>query len=144
IKKEDEYATGLSYDSENLLDDEEGEVSQKDSTIDPKHMVKPMLATKAPSIFNKPDWIYELKWDGYRLLANIYAETVNLYSRNGIIYNNKFFPLYNNLKAVPYDTILDGEVVVLNADGIPEFQKLQNFGEDTEGELRYYIFDVLY
>jgi len=144
IKKDDEYATSLSYDAEDLLDEEAGEVPPEDSEINPTHMVRPMLATKAASVFSKPDWIYELKWDGYRLLSNIINHNVNLYSRNGIVYNNKFPTLYDNLKSIPYDVILDGEAVVMNEEGIPEFQKLQNYGEATEGELRYYVFDVLY
>lgn len=142
IKKEDEYATQLSYDSEDLMERDE---SPSDSLkVDLNQMVRPMLATKAPAIFSKPDWIYELKWDGYRMLANIRKGKVHLYSRNGITYNNKFLALFENLQVVPYDAILDGEVVVLNKEGIPEFQKLQNYGENTEGELRYYIFDLLY
>src|SRR5690554_6560114 len=67
IKKEDAYSSELAYDAEDLL---EGEVSLDDrSALDIHQMVKPMLATKSPSIFSKPGWIYELKWDGYRLLT---------------------------------------------------------------------------
>src|SRR5690606_25756589 len=109
IKKDDEYATSLSYDAEDLLDEDAGEVPPEDSEINPTHMVRPMLATKAASVFSKPDWMYELKWDGYRLLSNIINHNVNLYSRNGIVYNNKFPTLYDNLKSIPYDVILDGE-----------------------------------
>lgn len=139
IKKEDDYATQLSYDAEAFVEGEE--ISFE---LDTKQMVRPMLATKASTIFSKPDWIYEIKWDGYRMLANIKKGKVHLYSRNGITYNHKFLTLYENLKAVPFEAILDGEVVALNEDGVPEFQKLQNYGESTEGELRYYVFDLLY
>ncbi|HLW20952.1 MAG TPA: DNA ligase D [Cyclobacteriaceae bacterium] len=142
IKKEDGFATTLVYDSEEFVPREEN--LPQSSSIDINQMVKPMLATKSNAIFSKPGWIYELKWDGYRLLTNIQAGKVNLYSRNGISYNQKFFALHQALRAVPYDTILDGEVVVLNEDGISEFQKLQNYGEETKGELRYYVFDLLY
>src|SRR5690606_15971515 len=144
IKKEDEFSTDLAYDSEDLLEVGDGADTSTSSSVDPDQIIRPMLASRAPSIFSKPGWIYELKWDGYRLLANIKEGRVNLYSRNGIIYNHKFPPLYTNLKAIPYDTVLDGEVVILNEEGIPEFQKLQNYAEDTSGELRYYIFDVLF
>jgi bifunctional non-homologous end joining protein LigD len=139
IKKEDDYATQLSYDAEDLV-----EGVEKGFELDSKQMVRPMLAAKASTIFSKPDWIYEIKWDGYRMLANIRKGKVHLYSRNGITYNHKFVTLYENLQAVPFDAILDGEVVVLNEDGVPEFQKLQNYAESTEGELRYYVFDILY
>src|SRR5690606_29148512 len=130
----------LLYDAEDLVT----ESSKNSTAISPDHMIKPMLAVKGTSIFSKPDWIYEIKWDGYRLLANIKKNKVQLYSRNGISYNFKFSPLFKSLKAVPHDVILDGEAVVVDEKGIPDFHKLQNYGEDTEGELRYYVFDMLF
>jgi bifunctional non-homologous end joining protein LigD len=141
IKKEDGYATKLDYDAEQLLEEEDDEVKP---LTDIHQMVRPMLATRTPSVFSKPGWIYELKWDGYRLLANIHQGKVNIYSRNGISYNLKFQKICRELQNIPHDAILDGEVVVVNEEGIPEFQKLQNYHEDTEGELRYYVFDLLF
>lgn len=141
IKKEDGYATKLDYDAEQLLEEEADEVKP---LTDIHQMVRPMLATRTHSVFSKPGWIYELKWDGYRLLANVHQGKVNIYSRNGISYNLKFQKIYRELQNIPHDAILDGEVVVVNEEGIPEFQKLQNYHEDTEGELRYYVFDLLY
>lgn len=142
IKKEDKYSTALSYDSENFLEvEEEG---TEIPTLDIHQMIKPMLATKTSTIFSKPGWIYELKWDGYRMLANVNKGSVNLYSRNGVSYNHKFFSLFQHLQAVPFDAILDGEVVVVNENGLPEFQKLQNYNEEMDGELRYYVFDLLF
>ncbi len=141
IKKEDDYATGLAYDAEQLLEEEADEVKP---LTDIHQMVRPMLATRANAVFSKPGWIYELKWDGYRMLANIHQGKVNIYSRNGISYNLKFQKICRSLQQIPHDAILDGEVVVVNQDGIPEFQKLQNYHEDTEGELRYYVFDLLF
>ncbi|HLT08594.1 MAG TPA: DNA ligase D [Cyclobacteriaceae bacterium] len=141
IKKEDGYATKLDYNAEHLLEEEADEVKP---LTDIHQMVRPMLATRTHSVFSKPGWIYELKWDGYRLLANVYQGKVNIYSRNGISYNLKFQKICRELQDIPHDAILDGEVVVVNEEGIPEFQKLQNYHEDTEGELRYYVFDLLY
>src|SRR5690606_16321745 len=141
IKKEDGYATKLDYDAEQLLEEEADEVKP---LTDIHQMVRPMLATRTQAVFSKPGWIYELKWDGYRLLANVHQGKVNIYSRNGISYNLKFQKICRELQNIPHDAILDGEVVVVNENGIPEFQKLQNYNEEVEGELRYYVFDLLF
>ena len=141
IKKKDEYSTDLDYDAEDLS---EHAASEKVKQLKITQLIKPMLATKAPEIFNKANWIYELKWDGYRALANIQDGKVDFYSRNGISFKNKFNSLYQHLKTIPHDVILDGEVVVLNEEGMPQFQKLQNYQNDPSGELRYYVFDLLF
>lgn len=141
IKKKDEFATDLEYNAENLIEHATGDkVKQLKFT----ELIKPMLAKKAPGIFNKANWIYELKWDGYRALANIHEGKVDLYSRNGISYKKKFTSLYENLKTIPHDVILDGEIVVLDKEGKPHFKELQNYQQDDSGELRYYVFDMLF
>ncbi|MGB7786433.1 MAG: DNA ligase D [Salinimicrobium sp.] len=141
IKKKDEHSTDLEYDAENYSEHAEAE---KVKQLKVTELVKPMLATKAPEIFNKANWIYELKWDGYRALANIQKGKVDFYSRNGISYKNKFSELYEQLKNIPHDVILDGEVVVLDKEGKPQFNELQNYKKGQQGELRYYVFDLLY
>ena len=142
IKKDDEFSTDLSYNAENLV--EEGSEEKEVRQLKVNELIKPMLATKAPEIFNKANWIYELKWDGYRAIANISNGKVDLYSRNGISFKTKFAALYQQLKTIPHDVILDGEVVALNEEGLPVFQKLQNYQTDPSGELRYYVFDLLF
>ena len=142
IKKDDPYATGLDYDAENLAEKPSEEKEIRELNI--SELIKPMLATRTSEIFNKADWIYELKWDGYRALANIENGNVDLYSRNGISFNKKFAPIYQNLQTIPHDVILDGEIVVLGEDGLPQFQELQNYQRDISGELRFYVFDLLY
>jgi bifunctional non-homologous end joining protein LigD len=149
IKKKDDYATDLDYDAEvfaNKPDDTttKEKAGGKIRKIKPSEFIKPMLATTGNKIFNDPDWIYELKWDGYRALANIEDGKVDIYSRNGISFNSKFPNLVNDLKRLENDVVLDGEIVVLNKDGMPQFQALQNYNEDTPGSLRYYVFDMLY
>lgn len=141
IKKEDDHSTDLDYDAENLSDHA---AAEKVKHLEVTELVKPMLATKGKEIFNKADWVFEMKWDGYRALANIQDHKVDFYSRNGISFKKKFSELYENLKAIPHNVILDGEVVVLGEDGKPQFQKLQNYQSTTSGELRYYVFDLLY
>ncbi len=142
IKKKDEYATKMDYDAEVFS------ISPKQKSeagLNINELVKPMLATAAKEIFKDPDWVFELKWDGYRVLSNINQGTVSLYSRNGISYNSKFALLKTELESIPHNCILDGEVVIVDKNGKPNFQKLQKYNsETTKGELRYYVFDLLH
>ncbi|WP_416448226.1 DNA ligase D [Leeuwenhoekiella sp. A2] len=147
IKKKDSFSTDLDYDAE-VFAEKSPESTKKSAgkvkKLDPEEFVKPMLATATKKIFNDPDWVYELKWDGYRVMAHIKEGRVNLYSRNGISYNTKFRKIANELEHIPHDVILDGEIVVLNEEGLPQFQALQNYDENSPGALRYYVFDMLY
>ncbi|MEX0719354.1 MAG: DNA ligase D [Balneolaceae bacterium] len=147
IKKKDEFAADLEYDAEDLAEKEIAEeAGEAEDKTDLTEMVKPMLAKKTSEIFEDPDWLYEMKWDGYRALANINEGNVQLYSRNGISFNTKFSPIVKALETIPHNAILDGEIVLLDDDGIPVFQNLQNYSPESEGEgeLYYYVFDLLY
>ncbi|HET8753783.1 MAG TPA: DNA polymerase ligase N-terminal domain-containing protein, partial [Salinimicrobium sp.] len=128
IKKQDDFSTELSYDAENFTEKKSEETHVKE--LKSNELIKPMLATQAPEIFNKANWIYELKWDGYRALANISNGKIDFYSRNGISYKHKFAEIYEHLKGIPHDVILDGEVVALDEEGKPQFNKLQNYQTD--------------
>nr|MBI1229118.1 DNA ligase D [Cytophagales bacterium] len=143
IKKEDEYATRLSYDAEEWLDSKE-ETATDPPGLDIHKMVSPMLAGKTTSIFSKAGWIFEIKWDGYRILTNIQNGKAEIYSRNGISFKQHFRALYKNLTTIPHEVVLDGEVVIVDGEGKPDFQKLQHYTETQDGELRYYVFDILY
>ncbi len=103
-----------------------------------------MLATQGKEPFSKPGWIYEIKWDGYRIISSVQGGTVQLSSRNGISYNHKFPQLVSELGTIPHNVVLDGEVVALTASGLPDFQGLQNFDVDSGSlHLVYYVFDLL-
>jgi len=143
IKKKDQNATDLNYDAEDLLE-KEAKISGKVVQLEFKDAVKPMLASTTKKIFNDPNWVYELKWDGYRLIAHVNNGEVGIHSRNGISYNTKFPNLVEDLANIPYEAILDGEVVVVDKNGIPDFQKLQNYSPQTKGALKFYVFDMLY
>jgi bifunctional non-homologous end joining protein LigD len=66
----------------------------KDAPVKPMpHNIKPMLATLVKEPFDHPDWIFEVKWDGYRAIAEIRDGDISLYSRNHISLNQKFFPI---------------------------------------------------
>ncbi|MDX1471777.1 MAG: non-homologous end-joining DNA ligase, partial [Flavobacteriaceae bacterium] len=146
IKKEDEFSTDLKYDAEDLV--ERPVVSDKSvkvKKLNPKEYIKPMLATTSEKIFNDPDWIYEFKWDGYRMISHINDGKVQMYSRNGISFNSKFALIYQDLQTLVHDVILDGEVVITDKKGIAQFQKLQNYNSSTtKGRLMYYVFDILH
>ncbi|MBI5641234.1 MAG: hypothetical protein HZA17_12500 [Nitrospirae bacterium] len=108
------------------------------------HHIKPMLSTPVKKPFDHPDWIFEMKWDGYRAVAEIRDEGVSLYSRNLISFNQKFLPLVEELRKCRFEAVLDGEIVVVDDQGHPDFQMLQNYRKSGSGHLLYCVFDLLY
>ena len=106
--------------------------------------LKPMLATLVDEPFDDEDWVYEVKWDGYRALGFVNGGNVELLSRNYKSFNDKFYPILDALKSWEMDIVVDGEILVLNEKGISNFGDLQNWRSEADGELVYYIFDVLW
>jgi bifunctional non-homologous end joining protein LigD len=104
---------------------------------------KPMLASTAEQAFDDDEWLFENKWDGYRCIASIVGDEVQLWSRNGLSFNRKFPAIVEALrKHIDHDVVLDGEVVAW-VKGKSSFQALQH-AEETKPELRYYLFDMLF
>jgi bifunctional non-homologous end joining protein LigD len=87
-------------------------------------------------------WTYEIKLDGYRLEVVRRGRETTLYSRRQNVLNQKFPYIAAALKDLPDDTVIDGEVVALGADGKPDFNLLQNF-RSAESRIHYYAFDIL-
>ena len=88
-----------------------------------------MLAESRDEAFTKPDWIFELKLDGYRLLASKRGNEAKLVTRNGNDYTEVFPEIARAIKAIPLDNfIIDGEVVVLDPEGKPSFSLMQRRG----------------
>ncbi|PUZ30174.1 bifunctional non-homologous end joining protein LigD [Chitinophaga costaii] len=106
--------------------------------------IAPMLATLVNAPFDDPGWIYEVKWDGYRALALIHPKNTNLISRNGKTFNEKFYPIYDAVKAWGIHAVVDGEIAVLNEAGVSQFGSLQNWRSEADGDLVYYVFDLLW
>ncbi len=106
--------------------------------------LKPMLATLVDKPFDEDGWLYEIKWDGYRAIAYLNNGAVEIKSRNDKSFNEKFYPLYQGLKKWKVNAIVDGEIVVLNKEGIADFSALQNWRSEADGELLYYVFDLLW
>jgi bifunctional non-homologous end joining protein LigD len=106
--------------------------------------IDPMKAQLADAPFDRPGWLFELKWDGFRAIAEVRQGQVELYSRNGLSYLEEFPPVVDDLKRLRFDAVLDGEVVVIDEQGHARFQLLQNYRKTGEGMLLYYVFDILY
>ncbi len=103
-----------------------------------------MLATLVDKPFDADNWLYEVKWDGYRALAFIEDGQINLLSRNNKSFNDKYYPITQLLKEWNVNAVLDGEIVVLNDKGISDFSSLQNWRSEVDGELTFFVFDLLW
>jgi len=108
------------------------------------HGVRPMLATLVREPFDHEDWVFEVKWDGYRAVAEVRDGDVALYSRNLIPLHQKYGPIVDALRKFRFEAVLDGEIVVVDERGHPDFQMLQDYQKSGRGHLLYYVFDLLY
>ena len=106
--------------------------------------IKPMLATLVDEPFDDPKWLYEVKWDGYRALSYVNKGSVDILSRNNKSFNDKYYPLRDLLSQWTINAVLDGEIIVLNEKGQSNFGHLQNWRSEADGELAYYVFDILW
>ncbi len=106
--------------------------------------IKPMLATLVDKPFDDEGWLYEVKWDGYRAIGYINKNGVEIRSRNNKSFNEKFYPIYEALKKWPVNVVVDGEIMVLNDQGVPDFSDLQNWRSEADGNLIFYLFDILW
>lgn len=79
-----------------------------------------MLATLVDGPFDGKDWIFEIKWDGYRAIAEIEDGKIHLYSRNGISFDTKFQEIREELQDYP-DVVFDGEIVAFDRNMLPDF-----------------------
>ncbi len=119
----------------------------------PKRL-KPMMAGSADAPFSHPDWLFEPKLDGYRVMAFVQGERVTLLSRNGLDLTGRLPEVASDLGAQEYDEMaLDGEVAALNEDGLPDFglmQQVMGFDKSaidrpiSGASVVYYPFDLLY
>ena len=117
--------------------------------------IRPMLASVVEKPFEDPNWLFEIKWDGYRAVSFIENGTVRLVSRN----QNDLTPRYPELRELPkfiktQNAVLDGEVVVLDEQGRSSFSLMQQrTGIRSHGRqgasrhdlpILYYVFDLLF
>jgi bifunctional non-homologous end joining protein LigD len=104
----------------------------------------PQLCGQRESPPRGDDWLHEVKWDGYRMLADLDGGAVRLRSRNGLDWTAKFPAIARALEALPVDQgRFDGELVVLDEDGRSDFARLQRALDGTgKDPLRYLVFDL--
>jgi len=103
-----------------------------------------MLATLVDEPFDDDNWLFEIKWDGYRAIGSLINGKADLYSRNNISFKEKYAPVSKALEDFAVNAVVDGEIVCLDEYGLSRFQYLQNWQRDAQGELGYYIFDLLW
>src|SRR4051812_6495476 len=105
------------------------------------HYLEPMALRLVPKLPEGPDWLYEIKWDGYRCEAIKRAGAVALLSRNHNSFGNEYPKVTEAVALLPArDLILDGEIVGMGPDGRPSFQALQQ----RRPQVIYYVFDLLW
>ncbi len=104
--------------------------------------ISPMLCTLIREPFTDTNWIFEVKWDGYRILAFIKNGKAILKSRGDQDYTNKYAAVSKAFKELKHDAVIDGEVVVLDKEGKPDFSAMQNYREGDP--IVYYVFDLIW
>ena len=106
----------------------------------------PQLASLATALPNGGDWSFEIKFDGYRLLARIDGPRVQLFTRSGLDWSTRLPELVHALRGLGLRSAwLDGEIVVIGKHGTPDFNALQNAFDSARSEaIAYFVFDLPY
>jgi bifunctional non-homologous end joining protein LigD len=161
LKHKDNYAVKEAYDSEDYTPQrvKDRGVKEKEKMKSDKKKARPakvkaaekpkreqftpMMATLVDAPFNREGWLFETKWDGYRAIADVQEGRVELYSRNHLSFNKDYPAVVTALEKLTHDAVLDGEIVILKKDGTSDFQSLQNFKNNSSGNLVYVAFDML-
>src|SRR5439155_7679562 len=108
--------------------------------------ITPQLATLVEEAPEGAEWLHEIKYDGYRLLARIEKGKARLITRNGLDWTAKFAALARAMAGLPVETaMIDGELVALAADGTTSFADLQDrIATGRTDDLVFFAFDLLY
>ncbi|HWD86718.1 MAG TPA: DNA ligase D [Mucilaginibacter sp.] len=168
IKHNDQFAVHKAYSSEDsvpaevkkMLNNKNGDAArlprtkrsaekkslepneEKETPSDGEKAYTPMMAKLEARVFDKADWIYERKLDGYRAIGYT-GKKAKLISRNGLDFSDKYKAVIDELKVMEQDAILDGELVIEDEKGRSSFQDIQNYGNKNAPGLKYYVFDLL-
>src|SRR5690606_27023755 len=120
------------------------EKKSKQAVASDHSIPKPMLAKLVDQLPSGGTWIYEKKYDGFRILSICDATGIYLYSRNGKSMNHLFPSLLEELSRVDRQVCIDGELAIEDKAGRPRFQLIAS-GEPVPSNLhlRYYVFDLL-
>ncbi|HWV72994.1 MAG TPA: DNA ligase D [Pseudosphingobacterium sp.] len=105
--------------------------------------IRPMLCTLVKDPMDSDEYLYEIKWDGYRIVSFVENGKVSMHSRSTLDYTAKYPLVEKALKSLKHDVIIDGEVVVFNDEGKPDFDAIQLYnGHETP--IQYCVFDLLW
>jgi len=103
---------------------------------------EPMECLAVSTLPAGPEWLYEVKFDGYRAIAAKSAGRLNLFSRRRNSFNGQYSLVFEALADLPDNTVVDGEVVALNESGRPDFNLLQHYRAQAS-RIHYFVFDLL-
>ena len=133
----------LSGDPKNWLLVRKKEDAGTEASAQPRRRYAPMLATLAEKVPGGAEWLHEVKWDGYRVIATMRGGDIDLRSRNDKQLNDRFPTVVRALERAlrTPDCVLDGEVVAVGQDGRATFSAMQQGKEGTT--YLYVVFDVL-
>ena len=104
--------------------------------------IEPMECALVPNVPDGPQWVYEIKLDGYRAIAVKSGNKLALFSRRRKSFNRQFAYIVEALGDLPQGTVIDGEIVALGDSGHPNFNMLQSF-RATASRIHYFVFDLL-
>ena len=123
--------------------DEKGGARKKKAGIKPPAFQSPQLATLVDAVPSGSDWLFEYKYDGYRLLLATGEANATAFTRNGNDWTDKFKGIARAAAALPAGCLIDGEAVALGKNGKPDFGLLQMSLKDGNADLAFYAFDLL-
>src|SRR6516164_4169133 len=103
---------------------------------------EPMECLAVPKLPAGPDWVFEVKFDGYRAMAVKSGGRLNLFSRRRNSFNSQYSLVFDALTGLPDNTVIDGEVIALNESGRPDFNLLQHYRTEAS-RIHYFVFDLL-
>jgi bifunctional non-homologous end joining protein LigD len=106
--------------------------------------IAPQLATLVDAPPPGPNWLHEIKFDGYRIIAVIHRGRARLFTRNQLDWTERYRRIATEVEALGLgEAVLDGELVALDDKGAAAFSRMQQAGEDPSIPLIYYLFDLL-
>ncbi len=108
-------------------------------------IIEPELATLVKQPPAGEQWVYEIKFDGYRIIGHVAGEKVRFQTRNELDWTSKMPALANAVRRLKLkQAIFDGEIVVFDDRGVSQFQLLQNAFREAPGKIVYTVFDLLF
>jgi len=117
--------------------------ARKKAGAKPPPFQPPQLATLVDAVPSGPDWLFEYKYDGYRLLLATGGGAATAWTRNGNDWSDKFRGLVKAASDLPAGCLIDGEAVALGANGKPDFGLLQSSLKGGNADLAFYAFDLM-